>query len=28
LANLDLMDPKQRALYKELRAKKYPRINV
>lgn len=27
-ANLDLMDPKQRALYKELRAKKYPRINI
>ena len=28
LAKLDLNDPKQRALYKELRAKKYPRINV
>jgi hypothetical protein len=28
IAKLDLNDPKQRALYKELRAKKYPRINV
>jgi hypothetical protein len=28
IAKLDLNDPKQRSLYKELRAKKYPRINV